>query len=51
VGVYLVGKLFKKQLDKASSIRYRLTGRWAEPKMEVEKIFENETDLLRARQQ
>ena len=44
VGVFVVGKLFKQQFDKVSSIRYSIDGDWNDPKVEVEKVFENQTD-------
>jgi uncharacterized protein YhdP len=47
LGVFVVSKLFKEQFDKVSSIRYSINGRWNDPKMEVEKIFENKTDRQR----
>ena len=40
VGVYVVGKLFKEQVDELASVRYNVTGSWEEPKLEVDKIFE-----------
>lgn len=39
VGVYLIGKLFKEQVDKASSINYGITGAWSEPKLRVKEVF------------
>ena len=38
-GVYLTGKLFEKQVDKLSSISYRVTGSWEDPELEVDRIF------------
>lgn len=49
VGVFVVGKLFKEQIDKVSSIRYNIKGNWNEPKVEVEKVFENQTNHQRGR--
>lgn len=43
VGVFVVSKLFKQQVDKVSSIRYRIKGRWDEPDVNIERIFENKT--------
>lgn len=39
LGVYVVGKLFKKQVDKVSSINYAVTGDWEDPKIKVRRIF------------
>jgi len=44
-GVYLTGKLFKKQVDQLSSLSYRVTGSWDDPDLEVDKIFSDKTDL------
>lgn len=41
VSVYLVGKLFSNQVDKVSSINYRVFGGWAEPKIKIKKVFDN----------
>lgn len=41
VGVYLVSKLFKKQVDRASSISYSLSGQWDEPKLRVRRVLNN----------
>lgn len=48
VGVFVVGKIFKKQVDKVSSVRYSVKGSWLEPDVEVEKVFESKTDIVRA---
>ena len=39
LGVYVVSKMFDKQVDKASSINYTVTGDWEDPKIKVKKIF------------
>ncbi len=41
VGVFVVGKIFKRQVDEASSARFRLSGSWEDPDMKLEKIFDN----------
>ena len=41
IGVYLVGKIFKKQVDKLSSISYSVKGKWEDPKIRVKKVFDN----------
>lgn len=43
LGVYAVGKLFKEQVDKVSSIRYHISGAWSEPEIRVDRIFESST--------
>ncbi len=42
-GVYLTSKVFKKQVDKLSSISYRLSGSWDDPEIQVQKIFSDRT--------
>ncbi|MGK2915744.1 MAG: YhdP family protein [Porticoccaceae bacterium] len=43
-GVYLSGKLFKRQVDRLSSLSYRVTGSWDDPDLAVDKIFTDSTD-------
>lgn len=42
-GVYLTSKVFKKQVDKLSSISYSIKGSWNDPEIKVQKIFSNNT--------
>ena len=42
-GVYLTSKIFKKQVDKLSSISYSIKGSWNEPEIQVQKIFSDRT--------
>lgn len=44
-GVYLVSKLFKKQVDQATSLSYTITGGWSDPKMRFDRLFESEKSL------
>jgi len=44
-GVYLVSKLFKKQVDQATSISYTITGGWDDPIMSFDRLFESEQSL------
>lgn len=44
-GVYLVSKLFKKQVDQATSISYSITGGWDNPVMSFDRLFESEQSL------
>lgn len=37
-GVYLVSKLFEKQVEKVSSVNYVIRGDWAEPVISVDKV-------------
>ncbi len=41
ITVFLLGKVFKKQVDKASSLRYDVEGDWNNPKVKFDKVFEN----------
>lgn len=50
VGVYLVSKLLKKQVNQVSSISYTMKGSWEKPKMKFDRLFESE-DSLRKRAQ
>ena len=38
-GVYLTSRVFNRQVDKLSSLGYRVTGSWEDPDIEVEQIF------------
>ena len=40
-GVYLVSKLFTKQLERFSSAIYRVEGPWADPAVNFQRIFDN----------
>lgn len=44
-GVYAVGKIFSKQVSRASSIRYRVGGQFDDPDIRVERIFEDRTNI------
>lgn len=44
-GVYLVSKLFKKQVDQATSLSYTIKGSWSDPKMRFDRLFESEKSL------
>lgn len=44
-GVYATSKLFKKQVDKLSSISYRVSGSWNDPEIEVQRIFSDSTKV------
>ncbi len=40
-GVYVVTKIFKKQVEKISSASYSVNGGWDDPKVKLDKIFED----------
>jgi uncharacterized protein YhdP len=44
-GIYIVSKLFKKQVDQATSVSYTIKGSWDEPKMKFNRLFESEKSL------
>jgi uncharacterized protein YhdP len=44
-GIYVVSKLFKKQMDQVTSISYSITGSWDKPKMRFDRLFESESSL------
>ena len=45
-GIYVVSKLFKKQVDQATSIGYTIRGGWDDPKMSFDRLFESQDSLL-----
>lgn len=50
VGLYLMSKMFKKQIDKASSLRVEVKGKWEDPKVKVKKIFNVKDSEKRAKE-
>lgn len=44
-GIYLVSKLFKKQVDQATSISYTINGSWDDPQMRFDRLFESGQSL------
>lgn len=42
-GVYLTSRIFERQVDRISSLAYRVTGPWEDPHIEVERIFSDKT--------
>jgi uncharacterized protein (TIGR02099 family) len=42
-GVFVVSKLFEKQMDRLASAVYRIEGPWTDPRVEFTRIFDNET--------
>lgn len=43
-GVYITSKLFEKQVDRISSISYKITGDLNNPEIEVDRIFSDKTE-------
>lgn len=43
ITVYVLGKLFKKQMNRASSVRYNIDGNWSDPNVSFDRIFEDTT--------
>ena len=41
-GVYLISKAFKKQVNKMASVSYRISGKWDEPQVRFDKLFDDE---------
>ena len=41
VGIYLVSKIFKKQVDRLSSLGYEISGKWEDPKIKIKKVFDD----------
>ncbi|VUD59909.1 hypothetical protein TDB9533_02798 [Thalassocella blandensis] len=50
VGIYLMGKLFKSQVDKASSINMQVVGDWEDPKIKISKIFDIDAAARKGRE-
>ncbi len=44
-GVYLVSKLFKKQVNQFASVSYTMKGSWEKPKVKFDRLFESEDSL------
>ncbi len=42
-GVYIASKLFKDQVDKVSSLSYKISGTWTDPKIRFDKLFDNKS--------
>lgn len=50
LGVYVMSKLFKKQVDRASTLNIDVSGAWADPKLKVKKIFDIDAASRRSQQ-
>ncbi|MBY6210566.1 DUF3971 domain-containing protein [Microbulbifer agarilyticus] len=40
-GVYLISKVFKKQVDRVASVSYRINGAWSEPEVRFDRLFDD----------
>ena len=40
-GVYLISKVFKKQMDRVASVSYRINGEWSDPEVRFDKLFDD----------
>lgn len=40
-GVYVVSKIFKKQMERVASISYEVEGSWDDPEVRFDKLFDN----------
>lgn len=47
-GVYLVSKIFKKQVSQVASISYTMKGSWEKPKLRFDRLFESEDSLRKS---
>ncbi len=45
-GVFLVSKIFDKQVDRLSSAVYRLEGTWDQPSVNFDRIFDTTSDAI-----
>lgn len=44
-GVYIVSKIFAKQVDQATSVSYTITGDWDDPKVKFDQMFDGDVRL------
>jgi len=44
-GVYVISKIFAKQVDKATSVSYTITGDWDDPKVKFDQMFDGDVRL------
>ena len=40
-GVYLISKVFKKQVARVASVSYRINGEWSDPEVRFDKLFDD----------
>ncbi|MCH9692505.1 MAG: DUF3971 domain-containing protein [Gammaproteobacteria bacterium] len=48
-GVYLISKVFKKQVDKVASVSYRVSGDLSDPQVRFESFFDDSTNNQKPR--
>ncbi|WP_198411220.1 YhdP family phospholipid transporter [Marinimicrobium alkaliphilum] len=44
-GVYLVSRLFERQVDRATSMSYRVRGPWDDPEVRFDRLFDSDASL------
>jgi len=44
-GVYIISKIFAKQVDRATSVSYTITGDWEDPKVKFDQMFDGNVRL------
>jgi uncharacterized protein YhdP len=47
-GIYIISKLFTRQMDRFSSASYSINGPWDDPEVNFESIFDNTAEQRRA---
>ncbi|MCV6603880.1 MAG: DUF3971 domain-containing protein, partial [Porticoccaceae bacterium] len=45
-GAWVISKLFKKQVNKLSSLSYKIQGSWDDPDFEIEKVFSDKKKVF-----
>ena len=45
-GAWLLSKVFKKQVNKLSSLSYKIHGSWDDPEFEIEKVFSDKKSVV-----
>ena len=50
-GAWLISKIFKKQVNKLSSLSYKIHGSWDDPEFEIEKVFSDKKATLDTKEQ
>lgn len=43
-GVYVAGKIFQKPIEKLSSASYSVTGKWDDPEIKLQRIFDDDAE-------
>ncbi|MGS2723619.1 YhdP family protein [Porticoccus sp. GXU_MW_L64] len=45
-GAWVISKVFKKQVNKLSSLSYKIQGSWDDPEFEIEKVFSDKKSVV-----